>query len=154
MRHRRARNGRRLRRAGGDTGGLDGFRKTEIENLYNAIGSNFHIRGLQIAMDDALLMRGFERLGNLLGDGQRLVDGNGSSRDALGEIVTLDEFHDERSHAAGFFQAMDCAMFGWFSDASVWASRVNRANRSGSFANESGRILSATSRFSFVSRAR
>ena len=58
-------------------------------------------------MDDALLMRGFERLGNLLGDGQRLVDGHGPSRDALGEIVALNEFHDERSHAAGFFQAMD-----------------------------------------------
>ena len=40
------------------------------------------------------------------------------------------------------------------SDASVCASRVNRARRSGSFANESGSTLSATSRFSFVSRAR
>ena len=29
-------------------------------------------------------------------------------------------------------------MFGWFSDASVCASRVNRASRSGLFANEVG----------------
>ena len=28
-----------------------------------------------------------------------------------------------------------CAMFGWFSEASVCASRVNRASRSGSSAN-------------------
>src|SRR5215471_18690160 len=45
-------------------------------------------------------------------------------------------------------------MFGWFRAASVCASRVNRARRSGSAANSSGRTLSATSRFSFVSRAR
>ena len=47
-----------------------------------------------------------------------------------------------------------CAMFGWFSEASVFASRVNRASRSGSCANDSGRILIATSRSSLVSRAR
>ena len=29
-----------------------------------------------------------------------------------------------------------CAMFGWFSDARVWASRVNRASRSGSAAKD------------------
>ena len=45
-------------------------------------------------------------------------------------------------------------MFGWFSEARVWASRVNRARRSGSFAKESGRTLSATSRFELrVARA-
>ena len=36
-------------------------------------------------------------------------------------------------------------MFGWFSDASVFASRWNRARRSGSCANASGRTLIATS---------
>ena len=47
-----------------------------------------------------------------------------------------------------------CAMLGWFSAASVCASRVNRASRSGSLANASGSTLSATSRPSVVSRAR
>src|SRR5688572_19268194 len=47
-----------------------------------------------------------------------------------------------------------CAMFEWFSAASVCASRVKRATRRGSFANASGRTLSATSRLSFVSCAR
>src|SRR5438270_8580354 len=45
-------------------------------------------------------------------------------------------------------------MFGWFNEASVWASRVNRASRSGSLAKRSGSTLIATSRLSFVSRAR
>jgi hypothetical protein len=47
-----------------------------------------------------------------------------------------------------------CAMFGWFSDARVWASRVNRASRSASLAKSAGSTLIATSRLSFVSRAR
>src|SRR5207344_1201651 len=46
------------------------------------------------------------------------------------------------------------AMLGWFSEARVLASRWKRASRSASCANASGRILIATSRSSFVSRAR
>ena len=45
-------------------------------------------------------------------------------------------------------------MLGWFSEARILASRWNRASRSASCANASGRILIATSRSSFVSRAR
>src|SRR5215831_3953142 len=45
-------------------------------------------------------------------------------------------------------------MLGWLSEASTWASRRNRAIRSPSSVNASGRIFSATSRLSFVSRAR
>src|SRR5438128_2436656 len=45
-------------------------------------------------------------------------------------------------------------MFGWFSAARVLASRWNRAIRSASATNRSGRTLIATSRSSFVSRAR
>src|SRR5262245_66596078 len=45
-------------------------------------------------------------------------------------------------------------MLGWFSAASVRASRWNRAVRSASRANTSGRILIATSRPSRLSRAR
>ena len=37
-------------------------------------------------------------------------------------------------------------MFGWFSEASSWASRSKRASRSGSGANASGSTLIATSR--------
>ena len=36
-------------------------------------------------MDDVLLVGGFERVGNLLGDGQRFVDGNGAVIDAVRE---------------------------------------------------------------------
>src|SRR5262245_32936458 len=45
-------------------------------------------------------------------------------------------------------------MLGWFSKARVRACRSKRARRSPSWAKASGRILIATSRWSFVSRAR
>jgi hypothetical protein len=38
-------------------------------------------------MNDALLVRRFERLGNLLRDRQRFVDGDRPARDALRQIL-------------------------------------------------------------------
>src|SRR5215510_8819278 len=45
-------------------------------------------------------------------------------------------------------------MLGWFNAARTWASREKRASRSGSVVRDVGRTLMATSRPSFVSRAR
>ena len=83
-------------------------------------------------MDDALLVRRFERLGDLLRDRQRFVERDRAARDALREIVALDQFHHERAvMPSAFFEAVDGAMFGWFSEASDFASRWKRASRSG-----------------------
>ena len=40
-------------------------------------------------------MRGFQRFSDLLRDRQRFVDGYGTTREALREVFTLNEFHDE-----------------------------------------------------------
>ena len=58
-------------------------------------------------MNDPLLVRRLERLGNLLRDRQRLVERDRSARDALREILALDQFHDEGAHPGGFFKAVD-----------------------------------------------
>ncbi len=58
-------------------------------------------------MDDALLVRGFERFGNLLGNRKCFIERNGTACDALREIVTLDEFHDERVNATGPLEPVD-----------------------------------------------
>jgi hypothetical protein len=44
-------------------------------------------------MDDALLVRRFERVSDLLRDGQRLGDRDRPARHALCEVLALDEFH-------------------------------------------------------------
>ena len=71
------------------------------------------------------------------------------------KILALDQFHHERTHAAHFLRGRRWRRCSDDSATRASALRaVNRASRSGSCANESGRILSATSRSSFVSRAR
>ena len=58
-------------------------------------------------MDDALRVRGFERLGNLPRDGQRVVERNRPARDALGERRSLDHLEHERRRMIGRLEAVD-----------------------------------------------
>ena len=58
-------------------------------------------------MDDPLLVRRFERLGNLSRDRQRLVAGNRPARDSLRQILAFDEFEHERLDAIGVFDAVN-----------------------------------------------
>ena len=71
------------------------FGQAEVEHFHRAIGSNLDVRGFQIAMDDALLVRGFERLGDLFRDRQRLVERDGAPRTSAAKILALDELHHE-----------------------------------------------------------
>ena len=93
------------------------LREPEVEHLHRAVVADLDVGRLQIAMDDALLVRGFERLGDLLRDRQRFVERNRAARDPLREVLALDEFHDERRDASGCSSSpWMCAMFGWLSD--------------------------------------
>ena len=58
-------------------------------------------------MDDPLLVRRFEGFGNLLRDRQRLVERDRAERDALRQVLTLDELHHDRTHTATFLEAVD-----------------------------------------------
>ena len=51
-------------------------------------------------MDDALLVRRFERVRDLLRDRQRVGGRDRSARDEGAEVLALDQFHDERVFAA------------------------------------------------------
>ena len=46
-------------------------------------------------MDDALFMRGFKRVSDLFGDRERIRQWNGATRDVRGQVLSLDQFHDE-----------------------------------------------------------
>ena len=58
-------------------------------------------------MNDAPLVRGLERVGHLFRDRQRLVDGDRTLRDAVGERRTFDQFHHQRGRGARSLQAID-----------------------------------------------
>jgi hypothetical protein len=46
-------------------------------------------------MDDALLVRGFDGVGDLSGDGDGVIDGNRSGGDPLRQVRAIDELHDQ-----------------------------------------------------------
>ena len=76
-------------------------------------GIDFDIGRLEIAMDDALDVRGFQCLGNLPRDRQRLVQGHRARGESLGKGRSLDELHDQRANAGlpragrGLFETVD-----------------------------------------------
>ena len=94
------------RRSAKRGGGLHRFREAEVEDFHRAIGAHFDIGRFQIAVDDALFVRGLERLRDLLRDGQGVVEWNRATRNALREIVALDEFHHESGHPTAVFEAV------------------------------------------------
>ena len=108
-RHRRRRDASAIRErlALERAGRVHRFRQPEVEHLHRAVGADLDVRGLQIAMDDALLVRGFERLGDLLRDRQRFVEWNRAARDALRQVLALDEFHHQGGDVRRFLEAVD-----------------------------------------------
>ena len=58
-------------------------------------------------MNDPVLVRGFERLGNLLRNRKRLVERDGPLSDSVGERRALDELHHERRLTVAVLQTMN-----------------------------------------------
>ena len=70
-------------------------------------GRELDVGRLQVAVDDALLVRGLERLGDLPGDERASSTGIGASSDSVGERRPLDQLHHQRIDAVAFFQPVD-----------------------------------------------
>src|SRR5713226_4591022 len=60
-------------------------------------------------MNDAALMRVFQRLGDLFRNGQRFVEWSWTLLDTLRQRGSFDQLHHQRADAARFFQAMDAS---------------------------------------------
>jgi hypothetical protein len=86
---------------------IECLRKPEVKHLHRAVWANFDVRGLEVAMDDALLVRGFKGFRDLFGDRQRFVEGKRSAREALREILPLNQLHHKRVDTVRFFNAVD-----------------------------------------------
>ena len=84
------------------------LREAEVQHLHRAVGPQLDVRGLQIAMNDALLVRGFERLGNLPRDRQRVVERNRSLERCARRASAVDELHARaRCMPSRFLEAVD-----------------------------------------------
>jgi hypothetical protein len=68
----------------------------EVEHLYDTLGCDLDVGRLQVSMDDALLMRGLEGVGNLRGDRQGVDERQRPASDPLGQCVAFHELEHER----------------------------------------------------------
>ncbi len=83
---------------GAETGGSIAFASPKSSTFACRL-ADFDICGLQIAVDDPLLVCRFEGFGDLFGNRHRLVNWNRSLRDAVGQTLALHHLHDEGRHA-------------------------------------------------------
>ena len=91
------------------------LRQSEVQHLDGAIGAQLDVGGLEIAMDDALFVRGLQRIGQLAGNRERLVERHRAARQTLRQILPVNELHDQRLRRAGLIRAAcstpySCAM--------------------------------------------
>ena len=72
------------------------FGKTEVEDLDLAVGRQANVRGLQIAVNDAALVRGLESLGDLSADADDLVHRDRRACQPRVQSLAVDEFESDR----------------------------------------------------------
>ena len=87
----------------------DELRQAEVQHLHGTVVAYLDVGGLQIAVDDALLMRSFERFRDLLRDRECFVERNRTALQPVLKRLTLDEFKNEVTCTVSFLQIMnDC----------------------------------------------
>ena len=83
------------------------LREPEVEHLDRAVAAQLDVRRLEIAVNDPLLVRSGERLGDLSRNRQGFGERNRPLRDAIGQRRPFHEFEHERRHVAGILESVD-----------------------------------------------
>jgi hypothetical protein len=83
------------------------FRESEVEHLDEAVARERDIVGLQVAVDDAAIVRSFDRAGNLQRDLQSGLDAQRSSVQPIRERLAVDELEHQHLAAVVVFDAVN-----------------------------------------------
>ena len=83
------------------------LRQAEVQHLHRAVGPKLDVCGFEIAVNDPVLVRGLQGVGDLPCDGQRLVQRDRAAAQPLRQILTFDELHDEGVHAVRILEAVN-----------------------------------------------
>ena len=116
--------------------------------------AHLDIRGLQIAVDDPLLVRRLQRLRDLLRDRQRLVDRNRPLRDAMRQSPRPRRVPSRALGRRGFFEAVNLRDVRMVQRCEGLRFAPEPREPIGIAARTTRAALQRDSRFSFVSRAR
>ena len=84
-----------------------GLREAEVEHLHRAGGGELDVRRLEIAVDDPLLVRRLQRLGDLAREYECHVERQRSAGKTIGQGRAVDHFHHDGVAAACDFEAVD-----------------------------------------------
>ena len=88
--------GRRPHRVIGDVG-HQRLGQTEVEDLDVPGRGHLDVGGLEVAVDDALLVRCLEAFRDLQEERDRLVDRDRAASDAIGQRLAVDQLHDQEA---------------------------------------------------------
>ena len=114
-----------------------------------------HVRGLDVTMDEALLVCCVQGLGNLLEDVDRALRIKCAFvGHELREVGAVHIAHREEQHAVVVTCVEDRDDVGWSSEAAIRDSRRKRSRKRASSASSEAITLSATFRPSSISSAR
>ena len=86
---------------------LGTFRQPEVQHFHDAIGAHLDVGRLQIPMDDADLVRGLQRLRDLNGHANGVIERQRSAGQPAREVFALDHFHDQGGAGAAFIDAVN-----------------------------------------------
>jgi hypothetical protein len=81
--------------------GAGAARQAEVQHLDQAARTDHHVAGLHVAVNDAVSVSHFERLGELGADRQGFLDLQGGAREACRQGLSLHQLHHQRGPPAG-----------------------------------------------------
>jgi len=130
------------------------LRQPEVEDFNFPFRRHKNIRRLDVAMDDALMVRGVECVGDLNADVEQTVERQGSADDQAIECRAVELLHaDMKPLAIGFVDLEDGADVGVIQRRGGARLTWKRSSAAESRASSGGRNLSATRRPSLRSSA-
>ncbi len=91
---------------------FDRLRQSEVEHLHRAVRRELDVGRFQVAVNDAGVVRRFERLADLPRHRQRFFNGKRSLGDPVGQRGSLDNLQHQRLRAAAVFETVDAADVG------------------------------------------
>ena len=91
---------------------VNNFGQAEIENLGVAALGDENVRWLDVAVDDALFVRGLERVGDFDGEIERGIHGEWPAGDEVLERLALHEFHGDEQTIPFLGNFVNCADVG------------------------------------------
>ncbi len=86
---------------------VENLRESQVEDLHPALRRDLDVGGLQVAVNDAALVRGLQRLRDLPADSQRVDERHGAVRDPLRERFARHQLHHDELGAVRFLEPVD-----------------------------------------------